>query len=70
VTAPNAELLRHMQWWILKMAGEEMAYGDTELPAAPPLSVADARQVYWWLCDCAAHVAPPLDVPIHFQGDV
>lgn len=67
MTAPNVELLRHMQWWVLRMVCEEVKFGDTGLPAAPPLSLEDRRKVYWWLNDCAEAVSPGVQVAIEFQ---
>lgn len=60
MSAPSntVDLLRHMQWWILEMAGEEMIVGGTGLPHPPELDVDDARAVTIWLRHCAEVVAP------------
>lgn len=70
MTAPNVELLRHMQWWILRMTCDEIRYGDTDLPAAPELSSEDARKVYWWLHDCAERVSPQVRVQLEYLEQV
>lgn len=70
MTAPSVELVRHMQWWALRMLCDELRYGDTNMPAAPVLSIDDAQRVHRWLHDCAEQISPGITVDVEYQQAV
>lgn len=71
MSAPNVELVRHMQWWAVRMVADELRTRETGLPASPSLSDADASAVFWWLVDCAERLSPTgtLGCDHHDGGD-
>lgn len=57
----TADLVRHMQWWILQMLADEAVQpGTTGLPTFPDMDDDTAHDITAWVRACADTVDPNL----------